>query len=68
MKPDNSVRAMVSEATGELLGQRMWELLRDPSMRQGIAETNRGLALVRYDVRAVCNQMGEIYRRVADLA
>jgi glycosyltransferase involved in cell wall biosynthesis len=59
---ENGVRIDKDHLTGEILGQCIWELYRDPKRRQHMSKVNRRLAIDKYCTAVVCSKIIDVYR------
>jgi glycosyltransferase involved in cell wall biosynthesis len=62
--PENGTCIEVAEVSGETVGDEIWKLYQDPGLRKSMGELNQKLAQ-RYDVKIVCADTVDVYRRVA---
>jgi glycosyltransferase involved in cell wall biosynthesis len=62
--PENGTRIELADVSGETVGDEIWKLYRDPERRQSMGERNQQLSQ-RYDVKIVCADTVDVYRRVA---
>ncbi len=62
--PENGTRIELADVSGEILGEEIWNLYRDPDRRRSMGAFNQQLAQ-RFDVRLVCADTVDLYRRVA---
>ena len=62
--PKNGTRIELADVSGETVGDEIWELYQDPARRQSMGALNQQLAQ-RFDVKVVCADTVDVYRRVA---
>jgi len=62
--PENGARIELDNVSGETVGDEIWQLYQDPDCRQSMGEFNQKLAQ-RFDVKIVCADTVDVYRRVA---
>lgn len=62
--PENGTRIELANVSGETVGDEIWKLYQDPARRQSMGALNQQLAQ-RYDVKVVCADTVDVYRRVA---